>query len=135
MSRRSAPPGGTPPPLDATLHGAPIALAPLAAEIAELYIAAYPGDLERYGEVAREWEVHDTLHLLNWAVGDVEGHLELEQQVAWLAGVLEARDFPLEHLASNLDIAAAVTASALPAVAERLRAAAALVRGRETFLD
>ena len=56
---------------------------------------------------------------------------------AWLAGVLEARDFPLEHLAGNLDLAAAVVAERLAggdALAARLRDAAALVRGRETFL-
>jgi hypothetical protein len=135
VSRRPAPPGGWPPPETASLAGEEVALVPLAEETSRRYFDRHPEDLARYGDVARDWEVHDTLHLLNWAVGDVEGHVDLGEQVAWLAGVLEARDFPLEHLASNLDIAADVTAGPMPAVSERLRAAAALVRGRETFLS
>ncbi len=137
MSRRPAPPGGWPPPDRATLAGRPVELAPLAADVAEMYFDAHPEDLERYGDVAREWEQHDTQHLLNWAIGDVEGHVDLIKQVSWLAGVLEARDFPLEHLASNLDIAATVVGAQLLAgapIASRLRAAAAHVRDTETFL-
>jgi len=138
VTRRPAPPGGWPPPDRSTLGGEAIALLPLAEETARRYFERHPDDLERYGDVARDWEVHDTQHLLNWAIGDVEGHVELERQVAWLAGVLEARDFPLEHLASNLDLAGDVVAERVAggdAVAERLRAGAALVRGRETFLE
>ncbi len=137
MSRRPAPPGGWPPPERATLGGEPVELAPLAADVAELYFEVHPDDLERYGELAREWEQHDTQHLLNWAIGDVEGHVDLVKQASWLAGVLEARDFPIEHLASNLDIAAEVVESRVaggPAVAARLRAAAAHVRDTPTFL-
>ena len=69
-------------------------------------------------------------------IGDVDGFVDLQHQVAWLAGVLEARDFPVEHLAGNLDLAADVVAEWLGSapVAERLRAAAAMVRERETFL-
>jgi hypothetical protein len=138
VSRRPAPPGGWPPPDRATLAGQPVELAPLAADVAEIYFEAHPEDLERYGDVAREWERHDTQHLLNWAIGDVEGHVDLVKQVSWLAGVLEARDFPLAHLASNLDLAASVVetrVAAGPAVAERLRAAAAHVRDTDTFLQ
>jgi len=135
VSRRPAPPSGWPPPDRARLGGEEIALLPLAEKISRRYFERHPEDLERYGDVARDWEVHDTLHLLNWAIGDVEGHVELEEQVAWLAGVLEAREFPLEHLASNLDLSADVTAEAMAPVADRLRAAAALVRGRESFLQ
>ena len=53
--------------------------------------------------------------------------------MTWLAGVLEARGFPLAHLADNLEIAAAVVAERVAGgdpVAERLRAAAALVSAR-----
>jgi hypothetical protein len=138
VTRRPAPPGGWPPPQQARLGEEAIALPPLAEEIARRYFERHPEDLERYGDVARDWEIHDTQHLLNWAIGDAEGHVELNGQVAWLAGVLEARDFPLEHLASNLDLAADVVAERVPAgaqVAERLRGAAALVRERPTFLD
>jgi len=136
--RRTQPPGGWPPPDRATMGGRAIELRPLSDAIAERYFERYPEDLERYGELAREWEIHDTQHLLNWAIGDVEGHVDLERQVGWLAGVLEARDFPLEHLAGNLELAADVAGAELDdadALAARLRAAAAHVRSRESFLQ
>jgi hypothetical protein len=137
VTRRPAPPGGWPPPPRVTLAGVAVDLNALARATAERYFEAYPEDLERYGDLAREWEIHDTQHLLNWAVGDVEGYVELEAQVAWLAGVLEARDFPLEHLAGNLELAGAVVEEQLEGggeVAARLRAAGAMVRERGTFL-
>jgi hypothetical protein len=135
--RRTSRPGGWPPPDRARLAGAEVELTPLATAVSERYFEIHPEDLDRYGELAREWEIHDTQHLLNWAIGDVEGHVDLERQVGWLAGVLEARDFPVEHLASNLEIAAAVVEERLGAsdLAERLRTAAAFVRGRRTFQD
>ncbi len=136
--RRTAPPGGWPPPATVRLAGTELVLEPVASAVAERYFERYPEDLERYGEVARAWEIHDTQHLLNWAVGDVEGHVDLERQVSWLAGVLEARDFPLEHLAGNLELAADVVETSVDggaAVAARLRDAAARVRGTESFLQ
>jgi hypothetical protein len=138
VSGRTAPPSGWPPPAEATLGDSTIDLAPLAEGVADRYFAEHPGDLERYGaDVARAWEIHDTRYLLSWAIGDVEGREDLERQVAWLARVLEARAFPLEHLARNLELAAEVMAghvAGADAVAERLRAAAALVRTTPTFL-
>jgi hypothetical protein len=133
VSRRPAPPGGWPPPPETTLGGVPVDLNGLARAVSDRYFERYPEDLERYGELAREWEIHDTQHLLNWAIGDVEGFVDLEHQVAWLAGVLEARDFPVEHLAGNLELAADVVAEQLAGgapVADRLRAAADAVRRR-----
>jgi hypothetical protein len=129
VSRPTAPPGGWPPPAEATLGDEAIALGPLAAEVAERYFARFPGDLDRYGEAtARAWAVHDTQHLLNWAIGDVEGFVDLERQVRWLAGVLDARDFPLAQFAANLELCADVVGERVEggaAVAARLRAAAA----------
>ena len=132
MTGRTAPPTGWPAPTVAQLAGAPVELTPLASEVSDRYFARHPEDLERYGaDVARAWELHDTLHLLNWAIGDVEGFVALEEQVGWLADVLAARDFPLDHLADNLEIAADVAGERVAAfVAERLRAAAALVKAR-----
>ena len=116
------------------MAGRRVELAPLAAEIADRYFARHPGDLERYGaDVARAWEVHDTLHILNWAIGDLEGFIVLDERVTWLADVLAARDFPLDHLAGNLEIAADVVEERVDGgapVAERLRAGAVLVRAR-----
>jgi hypothetical protein len=137
VTRRAAPPSGWQPPADAELDGRPIALAPLAGEIADRYFADYPDDLERYGDVARAWEVHDTHYLLAWAIGDVAGHVDLDGQISWLARILEAREFPLDHLAGNLLIAADVVAARVGGgdpVAGRLRAAAALVRSTPSFL-
>jgi hypothetical protein len=122
------PPSGSPPPERATLAGATIDLEPLAEAIADRYFERYPEDLDRYGDVARDWERHDTQHLLNWAIGDIEGWVDLEAQVRWLAGVLGARGFPLDHLAGNLELSADVVAEQVPngePVAERLRSAAA----------
>lgn len=130
----TAPPSGWPPPTEARLGGRQVELSPLAAETADRYFARYPDDLERYGsDVARAWEIHDTLHLINWAIGDVEGFIVLDERVTWLADVLAARDFPLDHLADNLAIAADVVAERVAdggVVAERLRSAAELVRAR-----
>ena len=131
MSARPAPPGGWPPPSQGSLAGAVVELEPLAQAVAVRYFERFPEDLERYGDVAREWEVHDTQHLLGWAIGDAEGFVDLEQQALWLARVLAARDFPLEHLAVNLELAAEVVAATLAGgapVATRLRGAAGAVR-------
>jgi hypothetical protein len=128
----TAPPSGWPPPTEARLGDEAIALEPLAAAVADRYFERYPEDLERYGEAGRAWEIHDTQHLLHWAIGDVEGFVDMQHHVGWLAGVLEARDFPLDHLAANLELAADVVEERLRAepVAERLRAAAVSVRAR-----
>ena len=138
MSGRTAPPSGWPPPADARLGATTLALGPLAEAVADRYFEHHPEDLERYGsDVARAWEVHDTRYLLSWAIGDVEERVDLERQVAWLARILEARQFPLAHLADNLEYAADVVAEAVDGgepVAERLRAGAALVRGTPSFL-
>jgi hypothetical protein len=132
VTRRAAPPTGWPPPDLALLDGVEVALGPLCEEIAARYFDRFPEDLRRYGEdAARAWEIHDTRYVLSWAIGAVEGRADLDRQVTWLAGVLESRGFPLEHLATNLDLAADVAAERLHGgdrVAEPLRAAATLVR-------
>jgi hypothetical protein len=128
---RTLPPSGWPPPTQAKLAGAGVALEPLAAVIADRYFERFPEDIERYGDAARAWELHDTQHLLNWAIGDVEGFIDMPTQVAWLARVLAARDFPLEHLAVNLELAAEVVNERLDGggpVAERLLDASVTVR-------
>ena len=126
MTRR---PGGSAPPSTVTLEGRRIELAPLLGTVADRYFAEFPGDLERYGDAAREWELHDTAHCVNWAALDVKGFAVLERNVSWLADVLRARAFPLEQLARNLELAADVCGERLSeAVAARLRDAATLVR-------
>jgi hypothetical protein len=131
VSRPVAPPSGFPPPGEAMLGGRRIALAPLAEEIADRYFAEFPEDIARYGDAARAWEVHDTCHCLHWAILDAEGYASLEKEVTWLRDVLGARGFPLEKLARNLALAAAVVEERVPdgvLVAGRLHAASASVR-------
>ena len=138
MSTR--PPGGTPPPAQAILVGGgePIDLVALAREICERYRGEYPDEQERYGDAGMAWCVHDNQHIVNWAVGARNGYVELERELAWLARVLEARDFPLDRLARDLELAAAVAKEQLdePArgIAAQLMGGAAFVRSRETFL-
>jgi hypothetical protein len=71
--------------------------------------------------------VHDNQYLLHWALLDARGTTRLHDQVAWLARVLGARDFPLERLARDLEICAEVVVEAghgwAEDVASRLRAA------------
>ena len=122
-------PGGSLPPATVTLDERTIVLAPLLESVADRYFAEFPGDLERYGDAAREWELHDTAHCVNWAVLDAKGFSALGRNVSWLAGVLRARDFPLDQLARNLELTADACAEPLgDAVAARLRAAATQVR-------
>jgi hypothetical protein len=132
VSRRPAPPSGMPAPTSAPLGGRRIALLPLAEAVADRYFGEFPDDLDRYGEAARAWEIHDTCHCLHWALLDAGGFADLGREVAWLTIVLSSRGFPLEHLARNLELAADVveerlTGSAV-AVAAHLRTAAADVR-------
>lgn len=137
--RRPAPPSGMQPPARASIPGRALELdlSELAHCVCERYYEAYPDEDETYGPSGRLWCLHDNQHLLNWAALDVSGLADLEKQVAWLAKVLEAREFPLDRLARDLEIAAAVVqerVSAGEAMAARLRDAARMVAGRGTFL-
>jgi hypothetical protein len=103
------PPSGAAPPATAELRGGEILdLRDLAARICERYRAEFPDEQDRYGDAGVAWCVHDNQYLLNWAVVEANGYGGFERQLAWLAEVLGARDFPLERLARDLEIAAAV---------------------------
>jgi hypothetical protein len=134
--RRVAPPSGQPAPVRAELPGGQVAdLLGLAEEICRRYRAEFPDERARYGDAGVAWCVHDNQHILNWAVLALHGYADLARELHWLAGVLEARDFPVERLARDLEIAAEVAAEALDteqglAVARRLREGAAAVRSR-----
>jgi hypothetical protein len=125
-------PSGAAPPTSAVLAGREIELVPLAEAVADRYFAEFPEDLERYGDAARAWVVHDTSYCLHWAALDIEGFASLDREIGWLSNVLRSRGFPLEHLARNLELAAAVVDERLAAagaeVAERLRGAAGVAR-------
>ena len=91
-------------------HG-PLDLVALAQVICDRYRLEFPDERERYGEAGNAWCVHDNQHILNWAAESVNGDLDIRQEVAWLATVLEARDFPTDRLARDLDIGAEVVIS------------------------
>ena len=132
-------PSGEPPPAEAHVEGGErIDLVALAEEICRRYRAEFPDEQGRYGDAGIAWCVHDNQHILNWAVGEANGFVELERELAWLARVLEARDFPIARLARDLEIAADVSREGLAgsarAIGEALSAGAVFVRSRPTFL-
>jgi hypothetical protein len=139
MSSRPGPPGGATPPIEVQLaDGAAFDLRPLAREICARYRAEFPDEQERYGPAGDQWCLHDNRYLLAWAFQDArDSTVTLDEQAAWLARVLAARDFPVARLARDLQIAAAVVRD-LPAfgrladsVGSRLEAAAgAIAAGR-----
>jgi hypothetical protein len=103
------PPSGAPAPVTAELRdGEVLDLRALAQEICRRYEDEFPDEQARYGDAGMAWCEHDNQHLLNWAVTESNGYGGFERQLTWLAGVLGARSFPLERLARDLDIAAAV---------------------------
>jgi hypothetical protein len=139
--RRLQPPSGSPPPTSAELpDGTPLQLLPLAEEVCRRYRQEFPDEEQRYGDAGIAWCVHDNQHLFNWAVLELGGHANLTGEVSWLAKVLQARDFPVDRLARNLDIGAAVVLErvARPVsvqLATMLSDAAGHVRARGDFLS
>jgi len=129
--KRVDPPGGYLPPLDAELHGERVDLKHLATLICDRYYEVFPDEHGRYGPAGVEWCRHDNQWLLAWAIGDLMGYTDLNGEALWLAGVLYHRDFPVDRLVRNLEIAADIAASTIPQEAEevaaRLRQAACAV--------
>jgi hypothetical protein len=121
-------------------EGRSLDLLSLAREICRRYQIEYPDELERYGDAGNAWCVHDNQYLLHWGAEAVNGFVDLQKEVAWLAQVLESRNFPLIRLARNLDLAAEVVRERVDGPAgDRLAAellnAAHFVRSHGTFLD
>jgi hypothetical protein len=113
---------------------------PLAVEICRRYRLEFPDEQERYGDAGRAWCVHDNLYLLTWGAETVNGYDDMRREVAWLASVLEARDFPLTRLARNLDIGSEVVRESIHGVSgnrlsDVFRDAAEFVRSHKTFLQ
>lgn len=139
--RRLEPPSGEHPPVTAvTASGVPIDLIPLAQDICRRYHREFPDERERYGDAGEAWCLHDNQYLLSWAAEAASGFLDMHREVAWLATVLEARDFPLDRLARNLEIGAGVVRDQLgsgtaEALAVVLSNAAGFVRARASLLS
>ena len=130
-TKRLAHPSGQPPPITQTLgDGIELDLRALADEICRRYREEFPDEEGRYGAAGVAWCRHDNQHILNWAALAIRGWVDLEKELSWLARVLKARDFPLERLARNLELASEV-------VSERVRSeggpdlAATLLNGAE----
>jgi hypothetical protein len=128
------PPTGAAPPATVELEtGEILDLRALAEEVCRRYRAEFPDEQERYGDAGQAWCVHDNQYLINWAVVAANGYGGFEAQLAWLADVLEARDFPLDRLARNLEIAATVVDADCPrhrTPSEILADGARLIRSR-----
>ncbi len=125
------PPSGHPPPSTAELRdGKVLDLRALAVEICRRYRLEFPDEQERYGEAGITWCIHDNQHILNWAVTDRNGFGGLHAQLEWLAGVLDARDFPVQRLARNLELASVVVEATHRELSETLSEAARFVNGR-----
>ena len=122
---RPAPPSGAAAPLDVEApDGSTIDLRSLAKQVCARYRAEFADEEERYGDAGQAWCVHDNQYILHWAILDARGTTTLRDQVGWLARVLHAREFPLERLRRDLELAAEVVsetgASWAADVAERL---------------
>jgi hypothetical protein len=129
--RTSAPLGRKGPLLD---------LVSLATETCRRYRNEFLDEEKRYGDAGNQWCIHDNQHLLNWGVEAANGHLDLNDEVAWLASVLESRGFPVDRLARTLDLGADVIREQVigtPGVrlALVLTDTASFVRSHGSFLD
>jgi hypothetical protein len=136
VSRPPGAPSGGAPPATATLpDGSDVELVPLAREIARRHRLEFPDEADRYGDRGLEWCVYDNQWLLSWAIMAVAGWGDFHAQLAWLAGILESRGYPVARLARDLEIAAEVTAGPPPMQPDPLRgvllAGAEAIRARQ----
>jgi hypothetical protein len=120
----SRPTGGAPPEEAALPDGGTLDLVLLAREICRRYREEFPDEEERYGDAGMDWCRHDNRYILSWAALALRGYEDFGARIDWLAGVLGARDFPLDRLARDLEIAAEV----VPEVGEVLLAGATRLR-------
>ena len=138
MKGRLAPPSGMPPPVTALSPlGTELDLRALAKEACSAYDAEFPDERDRYGPAGIQWCVHDNQHVISWAVLSLTGSLDFSERIAWLARILEAREFPLDRLARSLELCAQTIDyrhSDEDALIDRLLDGAKLVRSRRTFL-
>jgi hypothetical protein len=137
MTQPLSPPSGMPPPQRATgLLGGEIDLVEIARRTCAAYAREFPDERGRYGPAGDEWCRHDNQHLLNWAVLSLTESVDYEQELAWLARVLEARHFPLPRLARCLELLAQATRETVPdesQVAARVESGASYIASRESF--
>ena len=106
-----------------------IFLGPIAAEAARRHWDEAPDERARYGDAGLAWCTHDTQYIVSWAF---LGESVLAAQLAWLARVLAARDYPLDRLRRVIALAADVLeerhGGAVAEAIARLRAEARSLR-------
>lgn len=129
MSRTGLPPrapsGGAAPEAVGLPGGGRLELANPAREIARRHRAEFPDEEERYGDRGLKWCAYDNQWILAWAAAAAAGFDDLAKQIEWLAGILDARGYPVERLVRDLEIAAEVVAplhAVLESGADALRA-------------
>jgi hypothetical protein len=131
-------PSGWPPPVSScTPDGREIDLVRVARRACVGFVAEFPDYATQYGPAGMPWCVHDTQHILNWAVLSLGGSVEFEHELAWLARVLEAREFSLARLVRGVELLAGAVREDYPdlsEVAERVDSGAAFLASRQTFL-
>jgi len=130
MTREIDPPSGELPPATVALDdGRELPLAATAAAASDRHLATHAEELARYGPYARDWCVHDLQWVLLWAVLDADGQgVDFAAQLAWLARVLDARNYPLASLADALETLAEEAEPLSPGAAALLQTGAATVR-------
>ena len=128
MNRTGLPPrapnGGAAPEVAELPGGARLELIASAREIARRHRSEFSDEEERYGDRGLEWCAYDNQWIFAWAAAAAAGYEDLDQQIRWLAGVLDARDYPVERLARNLELAGEV----VPALDAVLKSAADTAR-------
>jgi hypothetical protein len=110
--RLAAPSGSAAPTEVRAPDGATVDVRQLAREVCRRYRAEFPDEEHRYGDAGQAWCVHDNQYVLHWALLDAQGATSLADQIAWLARILAARDFPLDRLARDLELCADVVEEA-----------------------
>jgi len=132
------PPSGWPPPVSSRApDDREIDLVRVARRACLAFVAEFPDYASRYGPAGVPWCLHDNQHILNWAILSLRGSVEFERELAWLARVLEAREFPLARLARGLELLAGAVRKEYPdlaEVAERVDRGSAFLASRRTFL-
>lgn len=97
---------------------------PLAETVCGRWYAEFPETDARYGERGRAYCAHDTAYLIAWLADELDLGLEgsYARGVAWLASVLEARDFPMESFRRSLTLVGEALAAERPEDAARIAA-------------
>ncbi|MEI7744313.1 MAG: hypothetical protein WCK58_11280 [Chloroflexota bacterium] len=110
----------------------PSAWVPLAERLCEAYYAEFPETDARYGQRGRDFCVHDNAYLLSWLTDelDLPASRAFGRNVAWLAGILEARGFPMDAFHRNLELMGAAVAELRPQDKGRIDSLLASVTGR-----